>query len=112
MAEVIIPIKSPGTMPRMQVSVHVQTEVIAPEIARKHANVWLLDNVGNLLRAETPELILGEQLTWRMDVVLTSPSLGTVGRVGRLEVDAATGEVLADTTAADSLTAYVQNLGH
>lgn len=110
MAEVVIPVIAPGAAPRLQVSVHVQTEVIAPEVARKRANVWLLDNAGNLLRAETPVLVLGEQLFWRMDVVLTSPSLGTIGRVGRLEIDAVTGEVLADTTLADTLIADANNL--
>ena len=54
------------------------------EVARRHANRWLLENVGNLLRAEFPELVVSDRLTWRVEVALTSPAKGRVGWVGRL----------------------------
>jgi hypothetical protein len=100
MVHVVIPVSSPDTpsaAQRVQVNIHAQAQVVSPELARRRANVWLLENAGNLLRAEAPELIAGEHLTWRLDVVLTSPARGVVGRVGQLEVDSATGDVLADT---------------
>lgn len=81
---------------RLSVSVHVQTDVVAPEVARRRANVWLLENAGNLLRAESPELVIDEPLLWRFDVVLTHPKTGTVGRMGRIEVDATTGGIITD----------------
>lgn len=82
----------------MQVVVNVQAEVIDPEIARRQANRWLLDNAGNLLAATTPELILGEHLQWRFEVVLSLPDLARPGqgftqRVGHMTVDAINGEV-------------------
>jgi hypothetical protein len=95
MTLVVIPVSQVSTASRVQVSVHVQAEVMSPEAARRQANVWLLENVGNLLRAETPELVMGERLAWRMNVVLTSPVRGTLGRVGQLELDATTGEVVS-----------------
>jgi hypothetical protein len=52
----------------MQVHVHVQAEVLTAEVVRRRANVWLLENVGNLLRSESPELVLGERLAWRLDL--------------------------------------------
>lgn len=81
---------------RMQVMVNVQADVIDPEAARREANVWLLDYVGNLLAAATPELLLGERLLWRFDVILGVPDLVQPGhahtqRVGQIVVDAATG---------------------
>ena len=51
-------IKKANQSTKMQVSVHIDTEVLDPEVARRKANVWLLMNVGNLLRADDPELIL------------------------------------------------------
>ena len=36
-----------GAAARMQVKVHVDTEVMDPELARRRANVWLLETVGN-----------------------------------------------------------------
>ena len=100
-----MPVATEKTASRLQVSVHVQAEVTAPEVARRQANVWLLEHVGNLLRAENPELILGEQLVWRVDVVLTRPDVGAVGRIGRLELGAVTGKVLSDVATAQELTA-------
>lgn len=85
---------------RIQVRVNVQAEVIDPELARRRANVWLLDNAGNLLAAVTPELILDEQLLWRFDVVfgwpdLSQPGSGHTRRIGQIAVDAVSGEVQA-----------------
>jgi hypothetical protein len=71
----------------------VQLEMISAEVARKQANVWLLENVGNLLRAESPKLILREKPVWRVVVWLTSPTLGSVACAGNLELDAVSGEV-------------------
>ncbi len=39
-----------------------------------------------------------------MDIVLTSPGHGWVGVLGRLEMDATSGEILADETFAEELT--------
>jgi hypothetical protein len=97
---------SPGE--RMQVMVNVRADVVDPEIARRNANRWLLDNAGNLLAARTPELLLGEHLQWRFDVVLTRPELERPGRasqqrIGQIAVDAATGEVQVTSGFAEEL---------
>ena len=113
MVDVVIPVSPPDAASRlesMQINVHVRAEVVSPEVARRQANVWLLENVGNLLRAETPELVAGERLIWRVDVVLTSPTRGTVGRVGQLEIDSSTGDVVTDATLAQEIIAYAQAL--
>jgi hypothetical protein len=82
----------------MQIVVNIQAEVLDAEEVRRKANVWLLEYVGNLLGAEMPELILGERLLWRYDVVLGLPNLdqpgtGDVYQVGQILLDAVTGEV-------------------
>ncbi|MBK8047254.1 MAG: hypothetical protein IPK16_09115 [Anaerolineales bacterium] len=93
---------------RMQVKVHIDTEVLAPEIARRRANVWLLETVGNLLGAQNAELILDEPLRWRFDAILGMPDLdhpgtGDLFRVGMIEIDAMTGEVLNPEQLAEEL---------
>ncbi len=95
---------------RLQVSVHIQAEVLSAEAARRAANYWLLENIGNLLRAENPELVLGERLVWRIDISLTSPTRGQVSVIGRLELDATTGQILADETLAEELLPRVHAL--
>jgi len=103
MTPIIMAVPSTENTERLQISVHVQAEVLAAEAARRRANVWLLEHIGNLLRAESPELVLGDRLVWRVEVTLTSPSRGRVGVLGRLELDAITGEVLADESLAEEL---------
>ena len=83
---------------RIQIVVNIQVEVLDAELVRRKANVWLLENVGNLLGAENPELILGERLLWRYEVILGLPSLeqpgtGNLYRVGQIVLDAVTGEI-------------------
>lgn len=82
-------------MPKMRVAVHIDAEVLDSEVARRKANVWLLTNAGNLLGAKNPELLLQDRLLWRMDVILSSPRRGYIGKVGQLCVDARTGEILS-----------------
>ena len=85
--------------PKFRVAVHIDTEVLDPEVARRKANVWLLLYAGHLLRADNPELILEEgELLWRYDVLLTQISYGVVGKIASICVRAATGEVMADPT--------------
>lgn len=110
MAQVVIPVSPVGTLPRMQLNVHLQAEILSPEAARRQANLWLLENVGNLLRAEAPELIAGEQLVWRLDVMLTSPRRGIVGQVGRLELEASTGNIVAGDASAQEILDHAQAL--
>jgi hypothetical protein len=95
---------------RLQISIHIQAEVLSAEAARREANYWLLENVGNLLRAENPELVLGDRLVWRIDIALTSPSRGWVGVVGRLEIDASSGEILANQSLVEELAPRAQTL--
>ena len=110
MNQMVIPVSPTSDALRMQVRVYVQAEVLSAEAVRRRANVWLLENVGNLLRAESPELVLGEQLTWRVDVVLTSPTRGHIGRVGRLEIDATAGAVLADKSTIQEILTHARAL--
>ena len=103
MTPIVMPVSPTEKADRLQVSVHIQAEVLSADAARREANYWLLENVGNLLRADNLELLLGDQLVWRIDIVLTSSTRGQVGVVGRIELDAITGEVLADETLAQEL---------
>lgn len=99
--------KSP---PKLHIAVHIDTEVLDPEVARRKANVWLLLYAGHLLRADYPELILDKSLMWRYTVVLTSPKGGDVGKIGQIHVQAATDEVIAEETLSNDLRANAEAL--
>lgn len=100
--------KSPS---KLQIKVHIDAEVLDPEVARRKANVWLLLYAGNLLRADYPELILDKDLLWRYTVVLTSPGGGDAGKIGQICVRAATGEVIASESLSRELIANAEALG-
>lgn len=100
--------KTKSAEPLWRVNVHIEADVLPMEVARRKANVWLLANVGNLLGAENPELIIKDKLMWRVDVILTSPTRGHLGKVGSLCLDAVTGEALPTTNLIDELTANAE----
>lgn len=65
--------------------------------ARRKANRWLVERVGNMVMANRPLLTQSEgQTVWRFDAVVTSLSHAPRGPIGHIDVDAATGQVLAD----------------
>ena len=100
--------KTQSAEPLWRVNVHIEADVLPAEVIRRKANVWLLTNVDNLLGAENPELIIKDKLMWRVDVVLTSPTRGYVGKVGSLCLDATTGVVLPTANLIDELTANAE----
>jgi hypothetical protein len=100
----------------MEVNVYLQATVIAPEVARRKANVWLSMNAGHLLLAEDPELVLDDPLQWRFSVVRSLPNLdkpGTAQRsqIGRIQMNAGTGEILHPDSLIQELTANADALG-
>ena len=103
MTQMMIPLNETDATAPLRVDVHVEAEVIGSEIARRKANVWLLMNAGNLLRADHPRLVMLDKLLWEYDVLLTWPSHGTLGMVGTIQVDAKTGEATADSTLSESI---------
>lgn len=100
---------------RIRIAIHVQAEVVPEKEAIQKASHWLLMNAGNLLRADNPELVLGNPLKWRLDVWLSTPALnpprvGPSDRLGQIYIDASTGDVITSdslieelTTAADAI---------
>jgi hypothetical protein len=74
---------------------HVHARIISSARARRKANGWLAMEAGDRLLAGEPELVIDEQLRWRVPVHWTSPTKGVLAeRVCDLLLDAVTGNVL------------------
>jgi hypothetical protein len=72
--------------------------------ARRTANRWLVERVGNMVMADQPLLTQSEgQLVWRFDAFVTSLSRAPRGPIGHVDVDATTGQVLADDRAVEEM---------
>ena len=61
--------------------------------------------VGNLLLADEASLTIGEHITWRVPVDLTAPDQGRIGRVGEVDVDIESGEILLNNARLEKLRA-------
>jgi hypothetical protein len=107
---VLVQTHSPLDAQHVNVFVHIEAQVLAPDVARRKASGWLIDNAGNLLHAEQPQLLLGEKVAWQFQVALTSPRRGTVGYVGLLQMDAVTGEVMLPETTIATIHYYASQL--
>jgi hypothetical protein len=72
--------------------------------ARRKANRWLVQRVGNMVMADRPLLVQSEgRPAWRFEALVTSLSQAPRGPVGHLDVDATTGDVLADDRTAEEM---------
>jgi hypothetical protein len=72
--------------------------------ARRKANRWLAEYVGDMVMADQPLLTrAGERQVWRFGAYVTSLHRDPFGPVGYVDVDAETGAVLADETAAEEI---------
>lgn len=84
-------IRESDIAPSLMVTVHIDANT-----ARRRATGWLISEVGNKLKAGTGQLVITNQAVWRMPALLTSSKIGTVGQVGTVDVDAATGKLLVN----------------
>jgi hypothetical protein len=84
-------IRESDIAPFLMVTVHIDANT-----ARRRATGWLISEVGNKLKAGTGQLVITNQAVWRMPALLTSSKIGTVGQVGTVDVDAATGKLLVN----------------
>jgi hypothetical protein len=85
--------------------IDVQARIISAETACHKASFFLAMNVGHLLRAENPKLLLDKDaLEWQLEVVLTSPSGKPAQHVGYIYLSAQDGSVLTTEETIETLT--------
>jgi hypothetical protein len=94
-------VRLPGVTPPHGASVAIRVELtaqvnITPFVARQKVTGFVILEIGDRMRGDQPELVVGDRLCWSVPVVLTSPSRGVVGKVGEILVDATTGELLVE----------------
>ncbi len=74
----------------LQLSRSFEIKVTA-EQARRQVKQWLFNEVSMMLTSQTPTLLLGTRVVWRVPVIFTAIQIGTVGCAGEIDVDVATG---------------------
>ena len=83
---------------QMDITIRVSTKLnVTQAAARRKVNVFVLNEIGTGLGGDTPTLVIyNDRLCWRVPVILALPPKGRLGQVGQIDVDAQTGEILAD----------------
>jgi len=80
---------------KLDVDVRLSCEVNYTAVAaRRRVSGYVASNVSVLMGGEEPTLVLADRIVWRVPVVLTMPGHGVLGRVGEIDVDVETGEIL------------------
>jgi len=93
----------------LQISVEASVQVGATP-ARRTATVWLASEVGNMLMAGPPQLVIAQRTVWRFPVLATSSAQGVLGEVGQVDVDVTTGEALVNEELKTQILDNVQRL--
>ncbi|MGD9099816.1 MAG: hypothetical protein PVF45_04995 [Anaerolineae bacterium] len=112
MATVLVDTGSfPETAP-IHLSFHViATLNVTAEEARRQVNRQVVTELGTGLIARDPELVfIGEQIAWRVPIVLSLPDLGDLGQVGAVDVDARSGDLLLDPHVQEGIIQHARRL--
>ena len=90
-------------LPAAQVNVSINISAtlnITAYTAKRKASTLVLNRIGTGLSGGDPVLIVTHKaICWRVPIFVSTASHGRLGEVGQIEVNAQTGEVLADETA-------------
>lgn len=66
---------------------------VSAEEARRKVNRFVHREISYLMRGEPPNLVVADRVYWRVPIVLTFPSYGSLGIVGSVDVDVESGEL-------------------
>jgi hypothetical protein len=89
----------------------VATLTTTADDARRLVNRQVVTELGTGLLAHDPTLVLTEShILWRVPIVLSLPTLGDLGQVGTVDVDARTGEIRMSPEAQERIIAHASRL--
>lgn len=99
-------------MEQVTISINITTALnISAFAARQKVNGLVLSEVGTGIGGDTPSLVVERQrILWRVPLFLSLPSKGRIGQVGSIDVDAHTGEVLADAKTLKEIEDHAERL--
>ena len=101
-----IHLAEPVTLPEGRLVYVIVPTVVDEHAARRQANRWLMDHVGDMVMASQPTFTWdGERAVWRYSAFVTALRRRPYGPIGHVDVDVSTGQVLADDTNAQEMIA-------
>jgi hypothetical protein len=77
---------------QVELTIHVSAPINYSAVAAQRiVGRFVANEIAYLLRAGEPSLVVSEQISWRVPVVLALPHKGEVGQVGSIDVSVETG---------------------
>lgn len=113
MSNTTITLSGEGVEDLNQLNVQISVEAVVnvdAKHARRRVTVWLASEVGNMLIAGDPRLVISRETVWRLPVLLTSSEKGVVGEVGFVDVDASSGELMTSDKLRTQILNHVNEL--
>ena len=112
MSTVIREIMTETEIAPIHFSLHVVAMLnITAADARRMVNRQVVTELGTGLIGRDPDLVIeGERFFWRVPIFLSLPELGDLGQVGHADVDARSGEVLANEAMQDRIVQHARRL--
>jgi hypothetical protein len=99
-----IHLTEPAKLPEGSLVYVVVPAALDVHAARRRANRWLMDHVGDMVMANQPAFTkTDERAIWRFGAFVTALRKQPQGPIGYVDVDASTGQVLTDTVAAQEM---------
>jgi len=79
----------------LQIDIRLSATVnVTAFTARQKVTGYVADELSTHTHGGQPSLYVGQRLTWRVPVILSLPPRGDLGKVGHIDVDLETGELL------------------
>jgi hypothetical protein len=96
---------SPLTLPEGSQVHIILSPLVDEQTARRKANVWLMENVGNVIGKNAQLTQVDDQVIWRFEAFITLPHHAPLGPIGYVDVEAQTGQVLNTPQTAEAMIA-------
>ena len=96
-----------------QLSINIQlsaTVKITAFGARQKVTGFVADEISTNMHGAEPTLIVGEQICWRVPIILSLPPYGDRGEVGAIDVDVETGQLLITPKLIEEIERHAQYL--
>lgn len=79
---------------QIQLTIQVSAKFnYSAQAAQRLVRRFVADEISYLLRADTPSLVVAEELYWRVPLILAFPDIGAVGQAGTVDVNVETGQL-------------------
>jgi hypothetical protein len=99
------------TTGQLQLTIQVSANVnYSAAAARRIVGRFVADEIGYLLRASEPTLVVSDRIRWRVPVTLAYPGHGVVGTAGTLDVDVETGQLNVTPAQIGAITQHATDL--